>query len=169
MTPEGLDVSFVRAHLAVGGCFAAELAPRLASEHRIRHVVDVRSEAVDDAQLLRLHGMQLLHLPTLDHAPLAPALLARGAAFVAERVARGERVYVHCQYGIGRSVLLAMCALVELGDAPLAALARIKAVRPCASPSPAQQYAFLAWVAPRTHEQPTWDMLASIAYAGITR
>ncbi|HWC66116.1 MAG TPA: protein phosphatase, partial [Thermoanaerobaculia bacterium] len=60
------DFDWVTPLLAVGGRFAASDAARLAREHAIRHVVDVRLEACDDARVLRRHGIELLHLPTED-------------------------------------------------------------------------------------------------------
>jgi len=61
-------------------------------------------------------------------------MIRDGVAFVCAALERGERVLVHCQYGIGRSVLLGLCVLVARGLAPLEALACAKAARPVAAP-----------------------------------
>src|SRR5512138_57702 len=96
-----------------------EAAARLAAEHGISRVVDVWVEACDDEAVLRTHGIRLLHLPTEDTGAIVPERIRQGVAFVNEGLDRGEKVLVHCQHGIGRSALLAVCVLVSRGDPPL--------------------------------------------------
>jgi protein-tyrosine phosphatase len=160
-----MDLSWVTPRLAVGGAVPCEAVPRLASRLAIRRVVDLREEACDDAALLAVHGIALLHLPTADHAPIEPASLACGIEFVCEGLARRERVLVHCQHGIGRSVTLAAAALVREGYPLRAAIEAIKDCRACASPSPAQLEQLLALAA----DGATFDELAAIAYRHLAR
>jgi protein-tyrosine phosphatase len=161
---DACDLTFVTEQLAVGGRFATEATRVLAATHGIRHVVDLRVEACDDEAILVEHGIEFLHLPTADLSAVALPMLDDGVAFVSARVRRGERVLVHCEHGIGRSVLLTMCTLVELGFGAVEALARIKDARAKASPSPEQIEAYRAWIAPRVARVPTFDELADIAY-----
>jgi hypothetical protein len=159
--------------LAVGGRVLLEVAEALARRWGVRRVVDLRAEEQDDVELFRGHGVEVLHLPTPDMRPVEPALLWRGVRWVREGLGRGERVLVHCEYGIGRSVLLTACVLVSLGDAPCAALARIKGARAVACPAPDQLHALLDWAADwhRQANTPcpaaTWDDLARIAYRDL--
>jgi hypothetical protein len=153
--------------LVVGGRLAPHLPARLLHEHGIGHVVDVRSEEQDDPVAFSTHGVELLLLPTRDHCAIAPDLLETGVAWVTERLAHGGKVYIHCEHGIGRSVLLSWCVLVALGEPPRDALQRIKAARACASPSPAQIHALLAFARPHVASLPSWDELAEIAYAHL--
>lgn len=44
----------------------------------------------------------------------------------------GGRVLVHCRGGCGRSGMVALRLMIEVGEAPDDALARLRAVRPCA-------------------------------------
>ncbi len=61
----------------------------------------------------------------------------------------GGKVLAQCRGGCGRSGMMAMRLMVELGEAPDAALARLRAVRPCAVETEEQQ----AWAAaPHTPE-----------------
>lgn len=143
-----LDLHFVTPGLAVGARFPMEAAARLAADHGITRVVDVRVEACDDEEVLRTHGIRLLHLPTEDTCAIAQEPIRRGVAFVCEGLDQGERVLVHCQHGIGRSALLALCVLVARGDAPAAALERAKRARRVVSPSPDQLRA--SWPSRRT-------------------
>jgi protein-tyrosine phosphatase len=144
-----LDLHFIAPGLAVGACYPMDAAARLAAEHGISRVVDVRVEACDDEAILQLHGIQLLHLPTEDTRAVSQRMLRDGAAFVSAALDAGERVLVHCQYGIGRSALVALCALVHRGVPPLVALETAKRARPVISPSPDQLGAlrqFAAWI-----------------------
>jgi len=142
-----MNFSWVQPCLAVGGCFPRSAAGRLAAEFRFRHVVDLRQEAMDDPELLQSLGLTLLHVPVADHCALGPDTLDVAAHWVAERIQRRQRVLVHCEHGIGRSVLLALCVLVKLDMEPLAAASLIKRCRACASPSPEQLRTFLSWSA----------------------
>ncbi len=154
-----IDLHFVAPGLAVGSRFPGDAAARLAGEHRISRVVDVRVEACDDAVLLRRHGIELLHLPTEDNRAISLDGIRTGVAFVSEGLDRGERVLVHCQHGIGRSALLALCVLVARGDEPLAAMERVKQARAVVSPSPAQLEALVAFSrAVRTERGAPWEV-----------
>ena len=162
-----LNLSWVTEKLAVGGRISAEHLPLLARELGIRHVVDVRIECCDDAALLSTLGIGFLHLPTQDHFAIADEMLERGVAWIGAQLAREQAVYIHCEHGIGRSVLLTWCVLTALGDTPREALVRIKRARPRASPSPAQIEAFMQFCQRRGQSTPSWDELADIAYQNI--
>jgi hypothetical protein len=67
-----IDLHFFADGLAVGAHFPMQAAGRLADEHGITQVVDVRVETCDEV-VLALHGIRLLHLravswpvPTFD-------------------------------------------------------------------------------------------------------
>jgi protein-tyrosine phosphatase len=99
-------------------------------------------------------------------------MLDEGVAWVTEKLGRGCKVYVHCEHGIGRSALVALCVLVAQGDAPLDALARAKGARRKVSPSPEQLEAFRGWLAARARAGarvaiPSFDALATIAYSHL--
>jgi protein-tyrosine phosphatase len=166
-------LSWVLPKLAVSGADALWDLRSLANEHRIRLVVDLRAEARHDPKLFASHGLQLLRLPVGDHQPLSISMLDRGVDWVMRGLAQGEAALVHCQHGIGRSVLLASCILIAHGHTPVSAIQAIKTVRPIASPSPPQLTALLEWA---THHcsrnsRPTpdesWEQLAAIAYSHL--
>jgi predicted protein tyrosine phosphatase len=170
-----IDLHFVAPGLAVGACYPMEHAARLAAEHGIGRVVDVRVEACDDEAVLRLHGIRLLHLPTEDTRAISQRRLTHGVEFVSEALDAGERVLIHCQYGIGRSALLALCVLVHRGAAPLSALEAAKRARPVISPSPEQLEALATFSAgvkaarPVPWEIPTVQALGEIAWRHLRR
>jgi protein tyrosine phosphatase (PTP) superfamily phosphohydrolase (DUF442 family) len=112
--PDQLNLSWITPHLAVGGRVHPDDIHRLAASG-VTSVVDTRSEDQDDEAALAAHGIGLLYLPTPDTHPLTVADLKRGAAWINERIGEGRRVLVHCEHGVGRSVLLAAAALVVSG------------------------------------------------------
>lgn len=162
----GPDLSWVTPELAVGGRVEPDAVAVLARAHGVRRVVDLRGEQRPDPEHFRAHGVEFLHLPTPDHHPLTPDLLRAGVEWVRGGLDRGHRVLVHCEHGIGRSILLTCCVLVSRGDSPLAALERVKRVREKASPSPAQLHSLLDWAAAWTGARPAegWHDLARLAY-----
>ena len=165
-----LNLDWVTPQLAVGGRLPLGAAAHLAQRLSVSHVVDVRVEECDDEHVFRSHGIGFLHLPTLDTRAVSQRMLDDGVAWVSGRLDEGARVLVHCEHGIGRSVLLVLCVLVSRGDPPLRALERAKSVRPIVSPSPEQLGAFSAWAgrwASRTGrrvEVPDFESMARIAY-----
>ena len=97
-------------------------------------------------------GIAWEHLPIVDFgAPqsdtqrewtrIAPAIIAR--------IAAGEGVIVHCRGGCGRSGMIALRLLVEMGEQPEVALSRLRAVRPCAVET-REQYDWAAAGVPQT-------------------
>ena len=158
-----LNLSWVTPLLAVGARFETDDIPELAAL-QIRAVVDLRIELCDDEALLRTHGVTFLRLPTQDQCAVSQPMLRDGVEFVNAALDRGERVLIHCEHGVGRSVTLALCVLVSRGMAPLDALELVKSKRWQASPSPAQYHAFAEWLAERSVEVPHFDAFAAIAY-----
>jgi protein-tyrosine phosphatase len=175
MNPSRPNFDWITDELAVGGCFDPKQTESLAREHGIRAVVDLRNEDVDDVLLLRRHGIALLHLPTEDMCGVDAAHLDEGVRFASSRLDRGERVLVHCQHGIGRSAVLALCVLVQRGHEPLRALSLMKDRRDRVSPSPAQFACWLQWL--ESHRPahaaswtlPDFDAFKAIAYRHLLR
>ena len=159
-----LNLSWITEQIALGGSFPAREAEQLARTLGISAVVDLRSEACDDEAVLRRHGLTLLHLPTDDHCAVSQAMLADGVGFVRERLHAGERVLIHCQHGIGRSALLALCVLVDGGMEPMAAVLLAKDRRDRFSPNLPQYEAWSAWLRGRGLEPPPFDDFAAVAY-----
>jgi protein-tyrosine phosphatase len=91
-------------------------------------------------------------------------MLGRGVEFVSERIGEGKRVLIHCQHGIGRSALLALCVLVEQGWEPLDALSHAKDRRRVVSPSRSQYDGWVAWLQARGATAPDYHSFGCIAY-----
>lgn len=112
--PDTLNLSWVNGHLAVGGRIRPEDVKAL-RRIGVTHVVDTRSEYCDDEQMLAQEGLKLLHLPTPDTYPLTVEQLQQGASWAHNQMQDGGRVLIHCEHGVGRSVLLTCAVLVHGG------------------------------------------------------
>jgi protein tyrosine phosphatase (PTP) superfamily phosphohydrolase (DUF442 family) len=132
--PDRLNMSWITPHLAVGGRIHPEDIGRLA-KLGITRVVDTRSEHCDDRAALAAHGIELLYLPTPDTYPLTLEQLAEGTTWIVRQIAQGERVLVHCEHGVGRSVLLTAAALVAGGMRAQDAIQLVQAGRWQAAPN----------------------------------
>jgi protein-tyrosine phosphatase len=90
---------------------------------------------------LAREGIAWWHLPVTDFrspcngtASLWPIFSSRAL----EVLARGGRVLAHCYGGCGRSGMALMRLMVDAGEDPQAALARLRKARPCAVETAAQ-------------------------------
>jgi protein-tyrosine phosphatase len=99
--------------------------------------------------------------------------LRAGVRWVTKHLERGQKVYIHCEHGVGRSATLALCVLVARGDSPGEALSRAKRARWQVSPSPEQLEAFLGWAEQwrarhgLSWSLPAFNVLADIAYSHL--
>jgi protein tyrosine phosphatase (PTP) superfamily phosphohydrolase (DUF442 family) len=135
--PDRLNLSWVTSNLAVGGRVRPEDIKRLAAVG-VTRIVDTRMEHKDDEAALRAHGIELLYLPTPDTYPLALNDLRRGADWVNAQIASGHKVLIHCEHGVGRSVLLTAAALVADGMSASEAINLVQRQRWQAAPNQRQ-------------------------------
>lgn len=112
--PDRLNMSWVTDHVAVGGRVHPEDIKRLAAVG-VGAVVDTRAEHQDDPDAMLAADIVLLCLPTPDTHPLTVEQLIEGATWANEQITAGRRVLIHCEHGVGRSVLLTAAALVQRG------------------------------------------------------
>jgi hypothetical protein len=164
------NFSWIQPDLAVGGRFPIEAAERLAREHGVGAIIDVRSEGCDDADRLAACGLGFLHLPTLDMAGVSQPMLDAGVVFSEQTAREGRKLLIHCEHGIGRSATVALCVLVARGLEPLDALRLAKDARGQVSPSAAQYEAWVAWLKRHGHRPaPSYHEFGVIAYRHIAQ
>jgi protein-tyrosine phosphatase len=163
------DISWLDDQLAVSGCFPMESVAELARTHAIGAVVDLREEDCDDRHALARAGVDFLHLPTPDLHPATPEMLDQGVGFARQHIERGRGVLIHCQHGIGRSPLLALCVMVDLGWEPLDALELAKQRRVRVSPSESQYRGWAAWLQRHGHPVPDYHSFGCIAYRHLAQ
>ena len=128
-------VSQIAPHLHVGGQYRRRGWPRLAARG-VTAVVNLRAEFDDHAA--GIAPPRYLHLPTDDDGPPTLEQLHTGVTFIADEIARGGGVYVHCGAGVGRAAVMAAAYLVSTGLTPEQAWACIRRVRPFIRPNPVQ-------------------------------
>lgn len=78
----------------------------------ISAVINLCEEFSGHTGLLNRLNLEQLSIATVDYQIPACADLQRGVAFMADRIAAGGKVYVHCKAGRVRSVALVMCYLI---------------------------------------------------------
>lgn len=93
-------------------------------------------------EALKGAGIHWRHLPIRDFGvppteiqTVWPMVSARAHEILAD----GGKVLAHCRGGCGRSGMVLLRLMVELGEAPDAALTRLRAVRSCAVETEAQR------------------------------
>lgn len=163
------NFDWVTDELAVGGRFQIGRAAELASNHGIGAIIDLRQEECDDEAMLAAAGLAFLHLPTPDLEPATVPMLDAGVAFACERIALGQKLLIHCQHGIGRSALLALCVMVDQGWQPLDALIRAKDRRAAVSPSQSQYQGWVRWLQHRGVAAPDFHAFGCIAYRHLAK
>lgn len=103
-----------------------------------------------EPELARQAGMEFRSLPIYDFS--TPPLDEDTAAFVAAIIAdleAGRAVAIHCWMGVGRSAIIAACALCALGNEPDEAFAEISAARGQPVPDTIEQW---HWVERFAHD-----------------
>jgi protein tyrosine phosphatase (PTP) superfamily phosphohydrolase (DUF442 family) len=129
------SVSQITQQLHVGGQYRRRGWPRLASRG-VTAVVNMRIEFDDnDAGIA---PERYLYLPTVNNETPTLEQLYTGVTFIAEEIAGGGGVYVHCGAGIGRAATMAAAYLVSTGLTPDQAWVRIREVRPFIRPTTVQ-------------------------------
>ncbi len=132
--PDRLNMTWITDQLAVGGRIRPQDIKALARTG-ITYVIDTRSEYHDDAQALGKEHIELLCLPTADTRPFTIEQMVQGAKLANEVMQKGGRVLIHCEHGVGRSVLLTCAVLVEGGMHAQDALQLVQQKRWQASPN----------------------------------
>lgn len=93
-----------------------------------------------EAELCRDGGIEFVNLPIADRGiPESRQKALRLSELIANTVAEGRSVAVHCRMGIGRSTLVAACGLNRLGLGAEHALSQIEAARGLAVPDTEEQ------------------------------
>lgn len=132
--PDRLNMSWVTPQLAVGGRVLPADVPLL-SQQGVGAVIDTRSEHRDDEVTLNEEGIVLLYLPTPDTFPLSVSALHEGADWALRQMADGRKVLIHCEHGVGRSVLLTAAVLVAQGYDAHSAISLVQRQRWQAAPN----------------------------------
>ena len=125
------DLDFITDRLAVGGELRSVRQVRALPGLGITAVVDMRAESLDNVAELERLGIHFLHVPTQDWRPSTQQDLETGSNWVLHEIEIGDagKVLIHCQHGMGRSVIMAAAVLLKMGYPWQDALRLIKSKR----------------------------------------
>lgn len=99
----------------------------------------------DEGELCRANGIQFFSFPITDRGtPSSGEDFSDLVMKLAERLADGKNVAIHCRQGIGRAAVVAICLLVLSGMDPQAAVQRVSAARGCPVPETPEQRRWIA-------------------------
>lgn len=121
--------------LFVGGQYRRRGWPVMAG-WGITAVVNMRAEF--DDQAVGIAPPRYLHLPVEDDAAPTIEQLFAGVQFIADAIAGGGKVYIHCGAGVGRAATMAAAYLVSTGLTPTEAWRRLQTARPFIKPTAVQ-------------------------------
>jgi hypothetical protein len=144
LTRGELNFSWITDDLAAGGSVRVGRYKRL-RDLGVSGVIDLRAEACDDEAALRKVGIELLSLPTPDRYAPSIEMLAMGVRWTDEHLARGGKVFAHCEHGVGRGPLMICSVLVSRGMSTTDALEQLRERRWQSAPNDRQIEALLAF------------------------
>jgi protein-tyrosine phosphatase len=94
----------------------------------------------EEESLCRSNGIEFVSFPIVDRSvPSSAEAFSEQVFRLAEQLANGQNVAVHCRQGIGRAALVAICLLILAGMEPAAAIERVGAARGCVVPETPEQ------------------------------
>lgn len=115
----------------------------------VTHVLDLRSEASDDPELMKSLGLAWRRVPIDDRVAPTSEQLAEIVDWLEPRQQDEPVVYVHCEGGLGRSPTIAIALLMRRGFTRAEAHRFVVTARTVASPTAAQD-AWLTDIEPGT-------------------
>ncbi len=110
----------------------ADLVEQESASHLLCLLPQAELEAVGVAALparARAHGLEVRQHPIRDQGVPDPGELRQTLDWLSAAAQAGGRVVVHCLGGLGRSGLVAACALIDAGLEPTEAIAVVRSSR----------------------------------------
>ena len=99
----------------------------------------------EEEKLCRANSIQFVPFPILDRGiPSSMQGFSELVTKLAERLADGKNMVIHCRQGIGRAALVAICLLVISGVDSAAAIQRVGLARGCSVPETPDQQRWIA-------------------------
>jgi protein-tyrosine phosphatase len=99
----------------------------------------------DEESLCRANSIEFVSFPIVDRSvPSSAEAFSEQVIKLAEQLANGQNIAVHCRQGIGRAALVAICLLIFSGMEPGSAIERVSGARGCAVPETPEQRRWIA-------------------------
>ncbi|HJT28204.1 MAG TPA: hypothetical protein VJ784_12405 [Pyrinomonadaceae bacterium] len=93
-----------------------------------------------EGEIVKRSGLTYVSFPIADYSvPVSRIPMRQLAAELNDQLSQGACIGVHCRQGIGRSSLVAACALVISGESPQSAFERIERARGRSVPDTTEQ------------------------------
>jgi protein-tyrosine phosphatase len=106
----------------------------------LTHEEQTELNLLDEAALCRANGIEFVSFPIVDRGiPSSFEAFLEQVTKLAEQLANGKNIAVHCRQGIGRAALVAICLLTLSGMEPMATMERVGAARGCSVPETPEQ------------------------------
>ena len=94
------------------GALPFEKHVELLYQKGVRAIVNMCRETAGPAHLYESKGIACLRLRTPDFCSPNSEQVAEGVSFMQAHIQNGEKIYVHCKAGRGRSAIVVMCWLM---------------------------------------------------------
>ncbi|KAN0033484.1 hypothetical protein ACTA71_007171 [Dictyostelium dimigraforme] len=78
-------------------------------KYKINSIVNLCDEYQGPTQHYNQYGMQQLYVPVVDHYEPDVEIIEKSIQFIVKQIELGNRVYIHCKAGRGRSGAIAIC------------------------------------------------------------
>ena len=94
----------------------------------------------DEESICRANSIEFISFPIVDRSvPSSAEAFSEQMIKLAEHLANGQNIAVHCRQGIGRAALVAIRLLTLSGMEPAPAIERVGAARGCVVPETPEQ------------------------------
>jgi histidinol-phosphate aminotransferase len=140
------DIAWIEPGFAIGSRPYVLERPAIAASG-VEAIVALHAPAPDEASAWRRLGVDFDVVPTPDWVAIPRACFEAAVETILRRRAAGQTVLLHCLAGVNRAPTVAAAVLCQrdglsVGDA----LARVRAARPVAAPTPEQVASLRAYV-----------------------
>jgi predicted protein tyrosine phosphatase len=142
----GLDLAWIEPGFAIGSRpYVLERAAIAAAG--VQAIVALHAPAPGEAEAWRDLGVEFEVVETPDWVAIPIACFSAAVEAVLRRRAAGQSVLLHCLAGVNRAPTVAAAVLCRRdGLSADEALARVRAARPAAAPTPEQVASLRAWL-----------------------
>ena len=140
------DIAWIEPGFAIGSRPFADQRPAIRALG-IDTVIAVHDPEPGEVEAWEALGVELIAFPTVDWVAIPADRFGTVVEAVLAQLAAGRSVLLHCLAGINRAPTLAAAVLCRRDGLSVdEALARVRAVRPAASPTPEQLASLREWV-----------------------
>lgn len=113
--PDGYEIFWASPEVAVGAMPSKPEHIDLLKSQGLGAVLNLCAEYCDLPDIERSHGLAVRFLPVDDMGVPPDAELDQALDWLEKRLALGEKVFIHCRFGMGRTGTVLACWLARRG------------------------------------------------------